>query len=124
MDSDIVPYQAKAAGIDGSTPVLCAFTSASECDSTSGCEGTTAESLGLPQFFRIDFRNNVIAGVQGGDGKKTSIRNFQRSDGKLMLQGIEIRGWSIVISEQTGKMSLTASGDDEAFVLFGACIPQ
>jgi hypothetical protein len=45
-------------------------------------------------------------------------------DGKIFLQGIELRGWSIVISEQTGKMSLTASGDDEAFVLFGVCIPQ
>jgi hypothetical protein len=120
----IVPYQAKAADLDGSTPVLCAFTSGAECDSTSGCEGTTAESLGLPQFFRIDFPNNVITGVQGGDGRKTSIRDFQRLDGKLMLQGIEIRGWSMVITEKTGKLTLTASGDDEAFVLFGACIPQ
>ena len=41
-----------------------------------------------------------------------------------MLQGIEIRGWSMVITEKTGKLTLTASGDDEAFVLFGACIPQ
>jgi hypothetical protein len=28
----------------------------------------------------------------------------------------------MVISGDTGKMALTASGDDEAFVLMGACI--
>jgi len=120
----IVPYQAKAADLDGSTPVLCAFTSALECDSRSGCEGTTVENLAVPQFFRIDFRNNVITGVQGGGGRETRIGGFQRLDGKLILQGVEIRGWTMVITEKTGKMNLTASGDDEAFVLFGACIPQ
>jgi hypothetical protein len=32
-------------------------------------------------------------------------------------------GWSIAISEETGKMVLTESGDQAAFVVFGACIP-
>jgi hypothetical protein len=32
-----------------------------------------------------------------------------------------LRGWTMVISKKTGKMSATASDDDEAFVLFGVC---
>jgi hypothetical protein len=124
----IVPYQAKAAGLDGSTPMLCVFTSAVGCDGKSGCEGTTVEDLNVPQFFRIDIKKNTITPVGVAQEVKavweTRIKDFQRMDGKMFLQGSEVRGWSMVISEQTGKMSLTASGDDEAFVLFGVCISQ
>jgi hypothetical protein len=52
-------------------------------------------------------------------------------DGKLILQGAEdgienVRdglGWTAAISEETGKFILTASGEEVAFVVFGACIP-
>ena len=33
-------------------------------------------------------------------------------------------GWSIAISESTGKMVLTGSGDQVGLVIFGACTPQ
>src|SRR5208337_3159707 len=115
---------ADAAGLDGSTPIICAFTSAAGCDSGSGCESTSPEALGLPQFFRVDFdsKRMVAAGpVQEGTKTETKIQNFQRLDGQLVFQGVEVRGWSMVVIEDTGRMTLTASGDDEAFVLFGAC---
>ena len=38
-----------------------------------------------------------------------------------ILQGVEFRGWTITVSEITGKMVLSAAGDAEGFVLFGAC---
>jgi hypothetical protein len=38
-----------------------------------------------------------------------------------ILQGIELRGWTIAVSEMTGKMVLRAAGHAEGFVLFGAC---
>jgi hypothetical protein len=119
--------QVGAAGLDGSTPIICAFTSAAGCDSGSGCESTTPEALGLPRFFRVDFTNKriIAAGpVQEGTKTETKIQNFQRLDGQLVFQGVEVRGWSMVVTENTGRMTLTASGDDEAFVLFGACISQ
>jgi hypothetical protein len=124
----IASSRAGAAGLDGSTPMLCVFTRAVECDGKIGCEGSTVEDMNLPQFFKIDFRKKAITPVgvasEVAAAWETKIKDFQRMDGKMFLQGIEVRGWSIVISEQTGKMSLTASGDDEAFVLFGVCIPQ
>ena len=50
-------------------------------------------------------------------------------DNKLFLQGADdgIEGvrdglaWSIAISEDTGRLVLSASGDNVAFVIFGAC---
>jgi hypothetical protein len=124
----MIPSQyAHARDLDGSTPVVCAFTRALECDSANGCEATTLEDLAMPRFFRVDFKNSSIAPVgivEEGVKKTTSIKAFQRQDGKLILQGFEVRGWSMVITEKTGNMTLTASGDDEAFVLFGACMPQ
>jgi len=32
-------------------------------------------------------------------------------------------GWTIAISEGTGRVVMTASGDQVAFVVFGACLP-
>lgn len=61
----------------------------------------------------------------------TEIKRTERVDGKLILQGAEdgienVRdglGWTVAISEETGKFILTASGEDVVFVVFGACIP-
>jgi hypothetical protein len=32
-------------------------------------------------------------------------------------------GWTLAIAEETGNMVLTGSGDEVAFVVFGACTP-
>ena len=68
---------------------------------------------------------------KGESQTPSAIENFERIDGKLILQGAEDglkdvkdgAGWSISISEETGKMVLTESGDDMGFVIFGACTP-
>jgi hypothetical protein len=122
----ISAYYAEAATFDQSTSIVCAFTQAVECDSQKTCERTTLEDVGLPPFFKLDLKEKVITGMgvsEGADQKKTKVISFQRADEKMFLQGIEVRGWSMVISENTGKMTLAVSGDDEAFVLFGACVP-
>ena len=119
---------AGAAGLEGSTRMLCVLTSAAGCDSRSGCQGTPVEDLNIPQFFKIDTEKNTMTPVGVAEEVAatwaTRIKDSQRMDGKIFLQGIEVRGWSIVICEETGKLSLTASGDEEAFVLFGVCISQ
>jgi len=43
-------------------------------------------------------------------------------EGKLILQGVqEGKAWSMVITDDTDKMTLTAADDQEGFVVFGAC---
>jgi hypothetical protein len=52
--------------------------------------------------------------------------------GKLIFQGSDegiqdVRdsvGWTVTISEETGRFVLTASGNEEAFIVYGACLPM
>lgn len=127
------PVAAEAADFDGSKPLLCSVVSISECTANNGCEKTTIENVGMPQFLKVDPANKTVTPATPIEGRKpTQIERMEQVDGKLMLQGAEdgienVRdglGWTAAISEATGKFILTASGEEVAFVVFGACIAQ
>ena len=122
----ILPYHVLAAGFDGSEPILCAMTEAFECSIENGCNKGTLESMNIPRFIKIDVRNKKITTAEGRAEKRESeIRNFKRDNGVMIFQGMEGgRGWNIIVAEDTGKMSGTASEDEGGFVVFGACIPN
>ena len=80
-----------------------------------------AESVGLPYFFRVNFQEKKILASREGKEETTKIERIERQGGMWILQGVELRGWTITVSESTGKMVLSAAGDDEGFILFGAC---
>ena len=117
---------------DGSRPLLFSVNSAMECTPVSGCRTVTIESIELPRFLKIDLNKKTIGPVSESDTRPDSvIERMERVDGKLILQGAEdgyesVRdglGWTIAISEGTGRVVMTASGDQVAFVVFGACLP-
>jgi hypothetical protein len=114
------PVMAVAAPLDGSTPILCAVNSVTECED-GGCERVTAEESKVPPFVRIDVQKKILSSV---DGARTSpITQVVRNGGRLMVQGMQnLRIWGAVINEQTGQMSATIGEDDGAFVIVGACI--
>lgn len=127
-----IPFAAVAGDFDGSRPLLFSVISVIECTPDGNCREVTAESAHLPQFFKIDFEKKRITRAMGSAGKQvTDIERMERVDGKLILQGAEdgvenVRdglGWTVAISEETGKAILTASGEQVAFVVFGACLP-
>jgi len=121
----VVPFSGVAGDFDGSQPLLCATIKAIECGPDGDCIQGTPESVNLPQFFKIDFMNKMISATKESVNKRTSrIKNQERFDGKLILQGMgEELAWSMAISEQSGKMVITASGEQVGFVVFGACTP-
>jgi hypothetical protein len=117
---------------DGSRPLLFSVISAMECTPDNGCRAVTIESVDFPQFLKIDLNKKTIGPVSESDARPDSaIERMERVDGKLILQGAEdgyesVRdglGWTIAISEGTGRVVMTASGDQVAFVVFGACLP-
>ena len=121
-----------AGDFDGSRPLLFSVISAMECTPDNGCRAVTIESVDLPQFLKIDLNKKTIDPVSESDTRPGSvIERMERVDGKLILQGAEdgyasVRdglGWTIAIAEGTGKVVMTASGDQVAFVVFGACLP-
>ena len=120
----LTPLSIAAADFDGSRPLLCATIETFECGSDIECQRGTAQSINLPQFLKIDFKDKKISGTrESGEVLSTKIENMERSDGKLVLQGTQNnKGWSMLINEATGKMTITASDDQVGFVVFGACI--
>jgi hypothetical protein len=120
-----IPFSGMAGDFDGSQTLLCATIKAIECGPEGECIHGTAESVNLPQFFKVDFKNKMITAAKESVNKRTSrIKSKERLDGKLILQGMrEELAWSMAISEQSGKMVITASGEQVAFVVFGACTP-
>jgi hypothetical protein len=107
--------------MDGSTPATCAimetFQFAPGLETLRG----DAETIGLPYFFQIDFQGKRILAVREGREETTKIERVMRQDGMWILQGVELRGWTMTVSEATGKMVLSAAGEAEGFVLLGAC---
>jgi hypothetical protein len=129
----VMHMPASAGDFDGSKELMCACVRVIECGPDGKCAEVSAEEARIPQFIRINFEQKTISAPQWGENQTPSpIENFEGIDGKLILQGAEdgyreVRdgvGWSLAISEETGKMVLTESGDQVAFVVFGACIPR
>jgi hypothetical protein len=126
----IFSFPVVAGDFDGSNPLICAVMDVVECQPGGKCQQLTAEDVGIPHFFKINFKEKKISATQSdGSTRSTEIENLEHIDGKLIIQGAEdgiegVRdglGWSLAIAEETGKTVLTASGDEVGFVVFGAC---
>lgn len=126
----VFPLTAAAGDFDGSKELICAVMDVAECQPGVKCQPVTPEQAGISLFFKINFKDNKIRAIQAdGSQRSTMIERLEQVDGKLILQGAEdgiegVRdgvGWSAAIAQETGKMVLTASGDEVGFVVFGAC---
>jgi len=122
-----------ATDFDGSKTLVCANQQVNECLPAQRCRMVAPQSVNLPNFFNVDTDNKVLTGKHdGGIDASTPIERLEHLDGKLILQGADHgiegvpdgNGWTMVIEESTGKMSLTASGDGFVIVAFGACMTR
>ncbi|MDX1814947.1 MAG: hypothetical protein R3239_03220 [Thermodesulfobacteriota bacterium] len=111
------------AAFDGSSPLLCVPIEVMDCEAYEGCIETTVEDVNIPQFIRLDFDKKTASGtLADGTLRTVGIERMERENGMMVVQGgQEGRGWSATIGEDTGKMTLTASGDRFGFIIFGAC---
>ena len=119
----IAPRQAGAAGkYDGSVPMICSAAAVMECQSGRRCEPRSADKVNLPALFRVDAKAMKVRNLEAEKGRESPIRNVDHANGALVLQGADAdRGWTVVIHEETGRMSGTISADGEGFVVFGQC---
>jgi len=128
-----LPFSVHAASIDGSQNLLCSPQLVIECGPDGKCEQAMPASVNLPNFFQIDFSAKELSAITESENKRTSkIKSMELLDGKLFLQGADdgmegVRdglAWSISIAQDTGRMVFSASGENEAFVIYGACTPR
>jgi len=117
----VAPLAAAAAGkYDGSTPLLCVPTIVAECRVEGECRRVTAESVNLPQFFKVDVKGQKVNSEEAG--RASPVTTVDHVGGNLVLLGTEAgRGWTMTISEETGRMSAAVSSGSEGWILFGAC---
>ncbi len=122
---------AKAGDFDGSKPILCSVIKVIESTPEGECQEVTPESVAVPQFLMVDLDKKMIKQIGKNDGdRKSVIKRMERLKGKIILQGSDegiqdLRdsvGWTAMVSEETGKFVVTASGDQVAFIVYGACI--
>ena len=113
----------RGAEFDGTQPLICAAIDTAQCESDGSCLQGSAASINVPQFIRIRFDEMVVRAKRADGSERTSkIEGLQQNGGALILQGAENGlGWSLVVTQTEGHMTLTAAGDRLAFVVFGAC---
>jgi hypothetical protein len=71
---------------------------------------------------RVDLASKTITSLDKEMERTTKIATVERLEGVVVLHGTEVRGWSITLGEESGNLSLSASGDGESFVAFGSCM--
>lgn len=113
--------QAMAAETDQRT---CALTRAFDCTPEDGCTEASLQAMALPRFVRIDLKSKVITSLDREVQRSTKIENSVNQKDVIVMQGTELRGWSMTLCKETGGLSLSASGDGEGFVVFGNCLNQ
>ena len=112
-----------ASEFDGSKDLLCATLRATDCGRAGACEGGLPDDFNIPAFFAVSFSDNAIRALQPDQSElDTAIASKTGEDGRLILQGVEGgRGWSAVVVEETGHISVSVAGSDVAFAVFGSC---
>jgi hypothetical protein len=118
MGLSLLAMPALAADFDGSKPLLCATQAALDCSRGDDCAAGLPEEIGAPAFMRLDLAKKAVIGPQ-----TTSEILLQDKSGKqLLLQGREAGfGWTIVVDQQSGELTVTLTNRNGAYVLYGAC---
>lgn len=109
-----------AGTVDGSKRALCTTETLRDCVAGADCLNGLPAEYGAPVSLRLDFTNKQVL----GEKQKSKIRDFEKKDGQLLLQGREMGyGWTIAIEQKSGEMTLSLVNREGAFVLFGRCTP-
>ena len=126
-----LPFLSYAGSYDGSSPLKGSVDKIIEINQFAIKDDVSPDTVGLPQRFIIDFKNNVVRPSEDSMVRKAiKIGHIEHLENKLVLQGVDDGveniddglAWSLVISKKNGKSILAASGDGVAYVVFGTCI--
>lgn len=118
LSLSLLAVPALAADFDGSKPLLCATQSALDCARGDDCATGLPEEIGAPTFMRIDLAKKSVIGPQ----TTTEILLQDKSGKQLLLQGREGGfGWTIVVDQPSGELTVTLTNRNGAYVLYGAC---
>ena len=118
---------------DGDEELLCSITQHFEC-TVDGCLAVEPEEIEALEYMIVDVKNKEIENTQFDEDSGrlvTPIERVEKIENKLMLQGAEADkdeeldglGWTMSIADPTGAMTMSAVGENVAFIMFGHCAP-
>jgi len=123
-----LPLAATADEFDGSKPLTCASIYSAECNAgDQKCITGAPWMINFPVFMEIDFKAKEVSTTKLHENPRVSTINnvMKLKNGHTAIQGIDDQFlWSMLIAEETGGMTLTISGENTGFIIFGACLPK
>ena len=110
------------AGADG---FLCAASQVTVCSVDGTCASEPPWKLDIPQFIEVDLEKKTLSTTEAsGENRSTPIKNLERDEGMIILQGYENgRAFSFMIAEEDGMASIAVARDGLSVSVFGACTP-
>jgi hypothetical protein len=121
----LAPTLTLADDLGGVNTILCTASVATPCLDDGECETGPPWMWNIPQFIEIDLAEKMLRTTKAsGENRSTAIKNLERADGLVFLQGVEMgRAFSFVITEETGLSSFAVARDGVTVGGFGACTP-
>lgn len=106
--------------------LICTAAEAISCSKDGECIRGPVNKVNLPLFFQVDFDNKkVVSLTEAGEKRTSPITGTQSKDGYTTILGTDVdTGWSMVINEQTGLMTLGVAAVDSGFTVFGGCVDE
>ncbi|MGA9575108.1 MAG: hypothetical protein WBS20_14310 [Lysobacterales bacterium] len=124
----VLPATASADDFDGSKPLTCASIFSAECNAASQeCITGAPWMINFPVFIEIDFKAKKASTTKLHENTRVSpiSQVSTLKSGHTAIQGIDNDFiWSMVIAQETGSMTLSISGEDTGYIVFGACHPN
>jgi hypothetical protein len=116
----------QADDVTGASKLLCSAAQATRCFADGECITGPPWKWDIPMFIEIDLDGKKLRTTEAsGLNRSTPIKTIEREDGLIFLQGVEGgRGFSFVITEVTGSLSVGVASEGMAVAAFGGCTPR
>src|SRR5262245_21029725 len=112
--------------LKGAERLLCSSGQLAACFDDGECEHAAPWTLNVPAFIQVDLAKKTLSTTPAsGENRSTPIRSFDRTEGRLVIQGFEGgRAFSFLIDEQTGALTAAVARNGIGVVVFGNCTPN
>jgi len=112
--------------LSGASRILCSAAQATICTQDGECVSGPSWNWNIPQFIEVDLGEKHLSTTKAsGENRSTPIKNVERADGLIFLQGVESgRAFSFVIDEVTGMLSAAVAREALTVSAFGSCTPK
>lgn len=111
--------------LTGADSFLCAASQVTICSVDGTCASEPPWKLDIPQFIEVDLEKRILSTTEAsGENRSTPIKNLERDEGMIVLQGYENgRAFSFMIAEEDGMASIAVARDGLSVSVFGTCTP-